>query len=73
MAVRRGDWKLVRYDLATEDGHGTSDARLYDLAHDVGETTDLAARHPEIVRDLRHAWDQWNAANGSSLWKAARH
>lgn len=73
MATRRGDWKLVRYDLAAEGGRGTSDVRLYDLAHDVGETTDLAARHPEIVHDLRHAWDQWNAANGSSLWKAARH
>lgn len=71
MAVRRGDWKLVRYDLAAEGGRGISDARLYDLAHDLSETTDVAARHPEIVRDLRHAWDEWNAANPGALWKAA--
>ena len=51
-AVRAGDWKLVeRY----EDGR----VHLYHLGDDIGERRDLAAKHPDKVRDLRaklHAW-----------------
>jgi arylsulfatase A-like enzyme len=41
-AVRSGQWKAVRAGL---------DARLelYDLATDIGEKTDIAARHPDVV------------------------
>lgn len=31
------------------------------LADDVGEAKNLAAEHPERVRDLRAAWERWNA------------
>jgi arylsulfatase A-like enzyme len=42
-AVRMGRWKAVR--------RGTNGApELYDLRSDVGETRDLAARHPALVR-----------------------
>lgn len=68
MAVRQGDWKLVKYDLAAENGQGTSPARLYRLADDIGEATDLAAQHPDKVRALQAAWDAWNAANVPPLW-----
>lgn len=68
MAVRKGDWKLVRYDAAAEGGKGTSPARLYDLAADTGETTDLAAKHPERVKDLQAAWDEWNKGNAAPRW-----
>jgi arylsulfatase A-like enzyme len=71
MAIREGDWKLVRYDLAVEGRPGTSPARLYDLRHDVGETTDLAAREPDRVRALQSAWDRWNAGNVPPLWRGA--
>jgi len=51
-AVRMGDWKLVeRY----EDGH----VHLYNLRQDIGERTDLAAKHPDRVAQMRrklHAW-----------------
>ena len=51
-AIRMGDWKLVeRY----EDGR----VHLYNLRQDVGERTDLAARHPDRVAAMRkklHAW-----------------
>ena len=46
-AVRQGRWKL---DL----GPG----RLYDLAADVGETTDLSRSHPEVVTRLRRLADE---------------
>lgn len=41
-AIRFGDWKSVR------PKHG-GPVELYNLAEDLGETTDLAAKHPELV------------------------
>ena len=41
-AVRDGDWKLIRRETA----------ELYNLAEDPYETTDLAARRPEILERL---------------------
>lgn len=50
-AVRAGDWKGVR--------NGVDNAlELYDLAKDPGETTDLAAKHPEVVRQLLSYMDE---------------
>jgi arylsulfatase len=46
-AVIRGDWKLVRRNLAK--GPTTE---LFDLAADPNETTDRAKERPEIVREL---------------------
>jgi len=44
-AVRQGDWKGVR------NGPGQP-LELYDLARDPGETRDVAAEHPDVVRQL---------------------
>jgi len=46
-AIRKGAWKLHLF----RDADGEI-CELYDLASDPGESTDLAARHPEIVREL---------------------
>jgi arylsulfatase A-like enzyme len=67
-AVRKGDWKLVRYDRAADGAGGLSAAKLYDLRTDIGESTDLAATHPDRVADLQAAWDGWNKANVPPLW-----
>jgi arylsulfatase A len=45
-AVRSGDWKL---HLAKR---GTETFELYNLANDVGETTDVAREHPEVVAEI---------------------
>lgn len=58
MAIRSGDWKLVRYDKNV-DGPGAhrssravdaaavvTDARLYNLAKDIHENKDLASEMP---------------------------
>jgi hypothetical protein len=63
-AVRSGNWKLMlpttRYAVV-EPGHDglpgkhewvTSSLALYDLQNDVGEATDVALEHPEIVERL---------------------
>ncbi len=46
MAVRDGDYKLIE---SSEDGH----IELYNLAQDVGEEKNLAARMPDKVSDLK--------------------
>jgi arylsulfatase A len=51
-AIRDGDFRLVEF---YEDGH----IELYNLAEDVGETTDLVGQMPEKAKQLQeklHAW-----------------
>ena len=55
LAVRDGNWKL----LCEYDG---SDAELYDLAKDRGETNDLASAHPEIVSRLKSQLLDWHGS-----------
>ncbi len=48
--LHAGDWKLIRLFHQGEDG--AHDYRLYNLADDIGERTNLAARLPEKVASL---------------------
>lgn len=69
MAVREGDWKLVRYDPRVDGGKGqATEARLYNLAADIGESNDLIAKEPEKAKSLQTKWDEWNESNVSPLW-----
>jgi arylsulfatase A-like enzyme len=68
MAIRKGDWKLVKYDATADGGKGTTAARLYNLADDIGEKTDLAAKEPDKVKELQAAWDEWNKGNVAPRW-----
>jgi len=45
-----GDWKLIRIFYGGENG--AHDYRLYNLRHDLGESTNLAAEYPEKVAEL---------------------
>ena len=51
-AVRLGRWKGVRLNLKKNP---QSPIQLYDLSDDVGETTDVAAAHPNVVANIRQA------------------
>jgi arylsulfatase A-like enzyme len=68
MAIRMGDYKLVRYDLAAEDSKGTSAVKLYDLGKDIGETKDLAATMPDKAKEMQTAWAEWDKSNVKPLW-----
>ncbi len=68
MAIRQGDWKLVRYDLGAEGKSGLSPASLYNLTDDIGEATDLSAKNPDRVKALQAAWDAWDKSNVAPLW-----
>jgi arylsulfatase len=52
--VFRGDWKALW--IAPPNGIGGW--QLFDLAKDPGETTDLAAVHPDVMAELAAAWDR---------------
>ncbi len=54
LAVREGRWKL----LCEYDG---SLPELYDLQEDRGETTNVAANHPDLVQRLTAAVLDWHA------------
>lgn len=51
-AVRRGDWKLIRF---YEDDR----EELYNLAADVSELTDHASSQPEVRNELSKSLDSW--------------
>jgi arylsulfatase A-like enzyme len=63
MAIRAGDFKLVRYDLAADGGRGVSGLQLFNLRDDIAESKDLAAAQPAKVKELQAQWDRWNAGN----------
>jgi arylsulfatase A-like enzyme len=68
MAVRDGDFKLVRYDVNADTrtggrNQGATAAKLYNLRDDIGEAKDLAATSPDKVKELQAKWDIWNKLN----------
>ena len=59
-AIRKGPHKLIEF---YEDGR----TELYDLRHDIGETTDLASRQPELAFALRERLAAWRLAVGAQM------
>lgn len=72
-AVRQGDWKLTN----TNENHWKSEPsvqyiapivdntelKLFNVNQDPGERKDLAAAHPEKVKELEKAYQNWCDAN----------
>ena len=57
--MRQGDWKI------TDPGDGQW--RLFDIAQDPGETTDLSAVEPARRAALERAWDEYARSVGVVL------
>lgn len=52
-AIRDGDWKLIRF---YEPNHSDE---LYNLKDDIGETTNLVKKNPEIAKTLSSKLSTW--------------
>ncbi len=69
MAVRHGDWKLVRYDPTVDGVAGPPvTSHLYNLADDLGEAHDRAAHEPARVTELESLWNAWSQQMAEPLW-----
>ena len=50
LAIRKGPWKLI--PGGPRGKRKPAAAELYNLADDLGETKNVAAEHPDVVREL---------------------
>ena len=53
-ALRKGNWKLVNYKVNNPE---ETTVELYDLSTDIGEENNVAAQHPELVKELQQLMD----------------
>jgi arylsulfatase A-like enzyme len=60
-AARMGQWKLLGDDSA-----GTF--RLYNLASDIGESTDVSAANPAVFSEMLERFHGWDAGNIEPLY-----
>jgi arylsulfatase len=62
-AVRQGDWK-IRWQ---HKPFGKGDWELFNLAKDPGERKDLAAEHPDKLKEMLALWDDYVKSNNVIL------
>ncbi len=78
MAIRMGDWKLVKAPGITDSPVGrrgdatTAGAHLYNLSSDIGEQTNLAEKEPAKFKQLAAAWEKWNTELVEPRWEPNR-
>jgi arylsulfatase A-like enzyme len=70
MAIRMGDWKLVRADRATDKQFGdiAKKPMLFNLADDISEKKDLAEAQAERVKEMSKVWQKWNEELAPPAW-----
>lgn len=64
-SVRVGDWKLIEW---LED----DSVELFNLVTDLSEKNDVAAQHPEVVRQLRERLHAWRKETGANMPRPKR-
>ena len=71
-AIRRDNWKLIlgrgSGGWSKRPGDNAPDSppgQLYDLSADIGETKNLYAQHPDIVKELSALLDQYRSSGRS--------
>jgi arylsulfatase A-like enzyme len=70
IALRKGAWKLIPAASgpaakAKPGKRSAAGAELFDLAHDLGENTNLAAQHPARVKEMTELLEQIRAKGRS--------
>jgi arylsulfatase A-like enzyme len=76
MAVRQGDWKLVKmFDGPNKENPAAltlAGAELFNVRTDVGETKSLTSTYPDRVRELGDAWRRWSAQLAKPAWPSTQ-
>lgn len=54
--------KYGKYAVRTEQWRFSNDSELYDIDKDPAEISNIASSHPEVVKELRSAYDEWWAS-----------
>jgi arylsulfatase A-like enzyme len=62
-AVRKQNFKLVK--MGDETG-------LFDLSSDVGESKDLKAEKPDVLKEMQDAYEKWNSQMVEPAWTIQR-
>jgi hypothetical protein len=60
-----GDWKALRLNVQRNPNPPT---QLFDLKEDIGETTNVAAKHPEVVEKMRELMETSLAPSDHPRW-----
>jgi arylsulfatase A-like enzyme len=73
MAIRMGDWKLVKmhdrpFEGDPEELSDLTGAQLYNLKDDVGERNDVAGAQRAKVKELAEDWQRWNRQLHKPAW-----
>ena len=53
--MRQGDWKLVQYNV---EKNPPGSFELYNLRNDPSEESDLAAKKPEVVAEMKRIFQR---------------
>jgi arylsulfatase A-like enzyme len=62
-ALRKGNFKLVK--MGAETG-------LFDLASDIGESKDLKAEKPGVLKEMQDTYERWNSQMVEPVWTMQR-
>jgi arylsulfatase A-like enzyme len=65
-ATRFGDWKAIQRDMHKKEHQPIE---IYNLKNDVGETTNLAEQHPELVEKAEHIFKESHIPSSHYVWK----
>lgn len=66
-AIRKDNWKLVRYFDPIDSKDAPPPWQLHDLSKDVSEKTDVAKQHPEVVKELNQIFTKWRTSMHPSV------
>lgn len=65
-ATRFGNWKAIQQDMYMEEPQSIE---LYNLADDIGETKDLSAQYPEVVKKAEKIFENAHKPSPYFMWK----
>lgn len=60
VGIRQDQWKATRT--------AGQNWKLYNITNDIGETTDVAAQHPEVLKEMVSKAKSWSGKHVTPLW-----